>query len=137
MQVEEKHNHPCMEQFTHLTKRVLKLTKEMSTNKRNEKLRKFNEHSEKIDEQLKARGKTKSTTDLGYEGNNKTKKFESSRAKNLGYKNQGRTSPKGMKPKKPTYYCFGKVGRTSNVYWHKQVNPSIRCTFNGYRHNCH
>ena len=56
----------------HKLNEVLKIT-----NERNEKMKIFNDNSKKIDNKIKAQRKTKRTTSLGYEGDNKTEESES------------------------------------------------------------
>lgn len=133
-----ENNQPHMEQFTLLTEKVLKFIEEMMCmNERNEKLRKFNDRSKKIDEQIQAQRRNKSTTYLGYVGNNNIEARESSKDNSLKFKEFGRIYPKGNKPTKPTCYYYGKKGNMSNVCWFRQLSPIKQCTFDEYYNKFH
>ena len=93
-----------MKQFIKLTQQVLKLTREIrSTNEIDEKLRRFNENFKQIDEQLKPQRRNKSTTNLGYQGDNKIEEGETSKAKILNNDRTRSKFPKGKGVAKPTH----------------------------------
>lgn len=78
------HLHDKEKEKEKMMKEIEQLKNELkATNERNEKMRKFNESSKKIDEKFKAQRRTKETADLGYSGTGPMETKESSKSKRM------------------------------------------------------
>lgn len=97
-------------------KEIEQLKSELKTeNERNEKLRKFNESSDKVDKQLKAQRRTKDTTSLGYPGLGPMETGESSKPKRVKDDKRNQSEARGMKYFKFTCNHYGKLGHKTKT----------------------
>lgn len=112
----QEYLHDKEEEKEKIIKEIEQLKNELkATNERNEKLRKFNESSEKIDEQLKAQRRTKVTTSLGYSRTGPMETRESFNPKRMKDDERDKSGIKGKKFLKYSCNYCGKLGHKSDV----------------------
>lgn len=118
-----EHLHDKEEEKEKMMKEIEKLKNELkSTNERNEKLRKFNKISEKIDEQLMAQRRTKETNGLGYSSIGPMKIGESSKPKRMKDDKMNNSGMKSMNISKSSCNHCGKLGHKSNISINQPVS---------------